>query len=711
MKIQSLCFLPVSGNRNYVYNFADLSVEVDLGHRAWAKDAYRLLVFSDELQRMADEFLPPSKDAKSCENSTPGSIKRSGNRLKATMHSDLVWIPGNYIFLVWSSAGELHRFDLTLDDHCTMMVTGDSDCVSCGLEDALADIEYRNYLASSRYLACHTGLAPLRQWIVKRRQEKKLNAMRGKLGPKRALRFNNNLLVETNVGHHSPANSLITQVDMDGDRVDADCATFVERTSPNPYEQLNKLLPDEPFYNRSQKVFVFYNIWALNDGGDGKVALSKILRYWSEGKMSAIFCGTPQEIDALLGNNPSLKAYFPAKNRIALGTVTLVELIQMFFFEAYFVGNLNFTPEATDMVCRNIAEAHRQGTTADWGVKEIRRFVRENLMEKYRDNAINAIQEGHEISQVLEVRPDDIDLQALQPTMASTGDLLNELNGMIGLDEVKQHIVTIANNVRFNSQRQQLGLPVEDGAVYHTVFTGKPGTGKTTVAKMMGRLFRSLGVLSKGDVICVERSKMVGEYLGQTEQIMKQILNEARGNVLFVDEAYTLYSDSPRDPGRIALECLLPVLASRHPDMVVVFAGYEQKMDTLFSMNDGLSGRFPYHFQFADYNADQLMQIVLLMLARGQYILTPDAEALLRQSIRRYVESNSQGMRFANARWATQLVSNCILPAMADRLMSGVHVYDKESYQTIQAIDVKQGCAKLKTGTVLPSRNVVGFRA
>lgn len=721
MEIQSLSFLPVSGNQNYVYNYADVNVVVKTDHRVSVSDSYWMLLYSDKLQLMAKTRTKDHDHTKTSTTSSTNFIKRSGSQLVATLHSDLVWCPGNYFLIVRSSTGEKRRFDIELDEQCNMTVTGANGIATCGMEDVLSETEILNLTLSNKCLASLPGLVPLRQWLVKRRQESRLNVMRDKECKEKPLKFNDNLLLETHCGSSSIpliGTMITTFAGLNVRLIKADCSTFCDRTASNPFENLSDLLEGRNMdayetwpEGSNDTIYLFYNLWALNNS-DGKLVLAKIRQYWPREKTAAIFCGTPQEIDTLLNDNPSLKAFFPEQNRIATEVATAAELIQLFFYRACYFGYLKFTPETVDMLCRSIARAHRDGLLDHWGDKEIRQFVNDNLLEKYRTHAVRAVQEGYSVTHTLEVKPEDLDVQALLPTTTSTSALFDELNGLIGLDEVKQHVITMANSVRFNNQRRCLGLPVEDGVVYHSVFTGNPGTGKTTVAKLMGRLFHSMGLLSKGDVIAVERSKMVGEYIGQTEQIMKQILNEARGNVLFVDEAYTLYkADSEKDVGRIAIECLLTVLSSEHPDMVVIFAGYEQKMDALFTMNDGLRGRFPYHLHFADYNADQLMQIALRLLNEGQYILTPDAEALLRQTIGGIVANNRMGTQFSNARWINQLVSNGILPAMADRLMTAVHVLDKSSYQTIQAIDVMRGCAKFCTGTVLPSRNVIGFRA
>ena len=218
-------------------------------------------------------------------------------------------------------------------------------------------------------------------------------------------------------------------------------------------------------------------------------------------------------------------------------------------------------------------------------------------------------------------------------------------------------------------------------------------------------------MLSKGEVICVDRSRIVGRFIGDTEDNVKNLLREAQGNVLFIDEAYSLYSsEGTNDYGRRAVESLLTSLSEKNPDMLVIFAGYKEEMDRLMTMNPGLVGRFPYKFHFRDYTADELMQIAQSLLARDEYMLTDEAEALLLQTIRDTVAQKNKN--FGNARWIEQYVSNGIIPALADRLASTAHPFTREVYQRIEATDIQRAYEKFnpKTIELKPCRQV-GFSA
>ena len=191
---------------------------------------------------------------------------------------------------------------------------------------------------------------------------------------------------------------------------------------------------------------------------------------------------------------------------------------------------------------------------------------------------------------------------------------------------------------------------------------------------------------------------------------MKVVLEEARGNVLFIDEAYTLYTgaDDKKDFGMRVVESLLTVLSQPNPDMLVVFAGYTKEMDALLSTNPGLSSRFAYRYLFKDYTCEQLMLIARRLFERDEYILTDEAEAELKDDISQTLQQKQAN--FGNARWIEQFVKNGIIPAMADRVFST----GSDDFQTIEASDVAEAFEKFspKASEPKPShRRVVGFGA
>ena len=247
------------------------------------------------------------------------------------------------------------------------------------------------------------------------------------------------------------------------------------------------------------------------------------------------------------------------------------------------------------------------------------------------------------------------------------------------------------------------------------IFTGNPGTGKTTVAKLVGKIYHSLGLLSKGNVIVTERSKLVGRYLGETERNMMAVLEQAKGNVLFIDEAYSLCDNDDgnrRDFGCRVLESLLTVLAQKDPDMIVILAGYEKEMEQMLELNPGMKGRFPYKFSFEDYSADELFQIAGKLLERSAYVLTTEAACLLRETLQETVDHKDAF--FHNARWVEQYILDGVISAMSDRLVhASLCLENREVFQTIEVQDIEKAYQKMKlkpSGVSMP-RKRIGFVA
>ena len=229
----------------------------------------------------------------------------------------------------------------------------------------------------------------------------------------------------------------------------------------------------------------------------------------------------------------------------------------------------------------------------------------------------------------------------------------------------------------------------------------------------MGKIFHSLGLLSKGEVITTERSQLVGRYIGETEKNMQEILKSARGNVLFIDEAYTLCDtlDDRKDYGNHVIESLLMVLAEPHPDMLVIMAGYADEMERLMRMNQGLKGRFPYTFRFEDYNADELLEIARRFLWGRGYALCREAEVRLREVVEKVLADKDR--HFSNARWIKQFFASSVLPAMAMRVMGQGEKSVRDDYQYIRREDIDTAALKLKkhSSPVLFPKRRIGFIA
>jgi len=217
---------------------------------------------------------------------------------------------------------------------------------------------------------------------------------------------------------------------------------------------------------------------------------------------------------------------------------------------------------------------------------------------------------------------------------------------LVGLAPVKKKVAEIGSLLLVDRARQRFGLSASRPNL-HMCFTGAPGTGKTTVALMMADLLRRLGYLEKGHLVHAMRDDLVGEYIGHTAPKTKQVLDRAMGGVLFIDEAYSLYrADDSKDYGQECIEILLQVMEQERDRLVVILAGYEDRMDHFFESNPGMSSRIAHHLNFADYDLDELLAIGQLMLDRSSYYLSDAAAAAFRD----YLSEQMRQPRFSNAR-------------------------------------------------------------
>ncbi|MGO8887476.1 MAG: CbbX protein [Streptosporangiaceae bacterium] len=263
--------------------------------------------------------------------------------------------------------------------------------------------------------------------------------------------------------------------------------------------------------------------------------------------------------------------------------------------------------------------------------------------------------------------------------------ILDELDrDFIGLAPVKRRVREIAALLLVDRLRGQYGLSSARPNL-HMCFTGSPGTGKTTLALHMGRLLTELGYLRKGQLVSVTRDDLVGQYVGHTAPKTRDVLKRAMGGVLLIDEAYYLYRpDNERDYGQEAIEILLQFMENNRDDLVVILAGYADRMDVFFRSNPGMASRVAHHIDFPDFSLDELMQIADLMLAEQEYRFSPDA----RQAFREYVVLRMSQPRFANARSIRNAIERLRL-RQAGRLVAASGRVSRDNLMEITAADVR----------------------
>jgi probable Rubsico expression protein CbbX len=264
-------------------------------------------------------------------------------------------------------------------------------------------------------------------------------------------------------------------------------------------------------------------------------------------------------------------------------------------------------------------------------------------------------------------------------------ELLDRLDQeFIGLAPVKTRVREIAALLLIDRLRQRYGLSSSRPSL-HMCFTGSPGTGKTTVAMRMGEMLAALGYLRKGQLISVTRDDLVGQYVGHTAPKTKEVLKRAMGGVLLIDEAYYLYRpENERDYGQESIEILLQFMEAHREDLVVILAGYADRMDVFFRSNPGMASRIAHHIDFPDFTLDELMQIAGLMLEREQYRLTEPAQAAFQE----YVSLRMSQSRFANARSIRNAIDRLRL-RQARRLVTAGGLIARDDLMRISDADVR----------------------
>ena len=492
------------------------------------------------------------------------------------------------------------------------------------------------------------------------------------------------------------------------DEVDA-TSLITSKNSLNPYEEVNTLMS-----NRLDSTIFLKQFSALLSP-NGLPVLRKITNALNdqEHSWSLVLCGTESEVEQLFEAVPEWRAYFPEEYWLEFGNYSFSDVLYRLIYQLE-KRKYKLSPDAELRLYHATKQSWDNGKLMHWGEKEIIDFVESTLLPVVRKRMMKRVLKSasQDIQALQTLYADDLELSFDGNRMNSFEENMKPLLAMVGLKEVKERLTEHFNLSCLQKMRQQVGLPVGDIGPYHMIFTGNPGTGKTTVAKLIGKIYHSLGILSKGDVVVTDRSHIVGQYLGDTEKNMLDILEKSRGNVLFIDEAYTLYcrKDDRSDYGLRAIEVLLPVLAQKNPDMLVIMAGYEKEMELMMSGNQGLAGRFPHKLHFSDYTVDELFQIGQNLLDKGEYWLPEATEDIFRRLIAEAV-ANKNAL-FSNARWVEQVITTGILPAMAKRLMRNCDTLSKEMLRTIEPSDVEEGMFRfINVLADKPQRNPIGFRA
>lgn len=445
---------------------------------------------------------------------------------------------------------------------------------------------------------------------------------------------------------------------IEADRSDL-VAEYIGQTAPKTKEAIKKAKGGILFIDEA------YALARKNDDSKdfGKEAIEIILKEMSdgEGDLAIIVAGYPDEMNNFMESNPGLKSRFSM--HYDFPDYTPQELMLIADYTAT-KRAISFSTDARETLYKRLVDSYRNRDKTFGNARYVNSLIDESKMNM----GLRIMQAGNPAElnkeELSTITADDI-LKIFNAKSRSIADIpvdeellrssLNALHGMIGLGNIKNEIDELVKLVRFY---KEIGKDIRQTFSLHSVFTGNPGTGKTTVARLLAQIYKALGILERGNLIECDRQALVGGYIGQTALKTTEILNKAMGGVLFIDEAYALSEGGENDYGKEAIETILKRMEDSRGEFVVIVAGYTDNMRRFLESNPGLRSRFDREFHFLDYSSEELYDISIRMLENNSI----KAEEAAAKHLREYLEflHKTRNKYFGNARNVRKVVEEAI---------------------------------------------------
>jgi SpoVK/Ycf46/Vps4 family AAA+-type ATPase len=466
-------------------------------------------------------------------------------------------------------------------------------------------------------------------------------------------------------------------------------AEYIGQTAPKTKDIIKKAKGGILFIDEA------YALARKNDDSKdfGKEAIEILLKEMSDGDgdISIIVAGYPDEMTGFLESNPGMKSRF--QMFYDFPDYTPQELMQITDYTAL-KRTIKFSGEAREMMYKKLVDAYRNRDRMFGNARYVNSLIDESKMNmglRLMQNANPSDLSNDELSTIESVDIEKIfnsktkmiaDIPVDEELLRSS---LNSLHAMIGLQTVKNEIDELVKLVRFY---KEIGKDIRQSFSLHAVFTGNPGTGKTTVARLLAQIYKALGILERGNLVECDRQALVGGYVGQTAIKTNDILNRSMGGVLFIDEAYALSEGGENDFGKEAIETILKRMEDNRGEFIVIVAGYTENMFRFLASNPGLRSRFDREMNFADYDAAQLFDIAVKMLAANSI----QADEAASKHLKEYMVFLSKGRNefFGNARHVRKIVEESIKNQHLRLAILEPKKRDKEMIHELTYDDVKE---------------------